>query len=77
MNRITTVKKMNLTTTADPGSFRDPSGFIFRDENLVLKRCIHPVYQSVFRENMENGLYEHLISEGVLIPHRINSIPIF
>ena len=55
MNRITTVKKMNLTTTADPGSFRDPSGFIFRDENLVLKRCIHPVYQSVFRENMENG----------------------
>ena len=74
MNRITTVKKMNLTTTADPGSFRDPSGFIFRDENLVLKRCIHPVYQSVFRENMENGLYEHLISEGVLIPHRINSM---
>lgn len=51
-----------------PGSFRDPSGFMFRREG-ILYRQINPSYEPEYRHLMESGLYRKLVQEGLLISH--------
>ncbi|MBI4092664.1 MAG: SAM-dependent methyltransferase [Candidatus Kerfeldbacteria bacterium] len=51
-----------------PSSFRDPSGFVFiSGENIF--RQINLSYQEPFDHLMNSGLYQQLVSAGLLIPH--------
>lgn len=51
-----------------PSSFRDPSGFVFR-ENGTLYRQVNRGYQAHFDQLIQSGLYEQLIASRLLIPH--------
>jgi ribosomal protein L11 methylase PrmA len=51
-----------------PGSFRDPSGFLFLHEDTVYRQ-VNRVYQSDYDRLIESGLYDRLTKEGLLIPH--------
>jgi hypothetical protein len=50
------------------GSFRDPSGFIFRQEG-VLYRQIQRSCREHYDHLMASGLYTNLVEAGLLIPH--------
>lgn len=49
-------------------SFRDPSGFLFKRDN-VLYRQVNKKYTEEYNHLMGSGLYESLIKGGFLIPH--------
>ena len=49
-------------------SFRDPSGFLFRS-NGALYRTVKTCYKDHYDHLMNSGLYEALLTEGLLIPH--------
>jgi len=50
-------------------SFRDPSGFVFlRGKELF--RQINPIYKENYDHLMRSGLYDQLVSAGLLIPHK-------
>lgn len=52
-----------------PGSFRDPSGFLFyRDGSLY--RQVNRVYRDDYTHLMDSGLYETLVESELLIPHK-------
>lgn len=51
-----------------PGSFRDPSGFTFRLNNVVYRQ-INSVYKKDYDCLMASGLYKALTGAGLLIPH--------
>ncbi len=53
----------------DPASFRDPSGFVFEDKGK-LYRQINEVYKDDYQLLMKSGLYNELIKEKLLIPHK-------
>ncbi len=62
------------TDASVPGSFRDPSGFLFhRDGRLY--RQINQSYRADYKQLMESGLYDSLTREGLLIPHEETSEP--
>ncbi len=52
-----------------PSSFRDPSGFLFREDG-VLYRQVNRSYAKAYDHLMESGLYDDLIHRGLLIPHK-------
>jgi SAM-dependent methyltransferase len=52
----------------DPGSYRDPSGFIFRRDG-VLYRQVNRSFGGQWRAFLESGLYEELAARGLLIEH--------
>lgn len=49
-------------------SFRDPSGFLFT-RNGILLRQVNRLYTDDYTRLMESGLYEKLVKAGLLIPH--------
>ncbi|HUW96607.1 MAG TPA: SAM-dependent methyltransferase [Anaerolineae bacterium] len=51
-----------------PGSFRDPSGFLFVQDGS-LYRQVNNTYAENYDHLMESGLYEALVKAGSLIPH--------
>lgn len=56
-----------------PSSFRDPSGFLFV-QNGILYRQINSCYSEHYEHAEHSGLFNHLIGEGLLIPHQ-ESLP--
>ncbi|MBU1061907.1 MAG: SAM-dependent methyltransferase, partial [Candidatus Omnitrophica bacterium] len=60
---------MNHTINPIPSSFRDPSGFLFV-QNQTLYRAITNFYKEDYDFLMESGLYQDLIEEELLISHR-------
>jgi ribosomal protein L11 methylase PrmA len=50
-------------------SFRDPSGFLFREENRI-KRQVNQVYKDNYDLLMSSGLYDALLEKQWLIPHK-------
>ncbi|MDD2714835.1 MAG: SAM-dependent methyltransferase [Candidatus Wallbacteria bacterium] len=52
-----------------PSSFRDPSGFVFQQDGK-LYRQINRCYQNDYDLLIKSGLYDHLVSEELLIPHQ-------
>jgi hypothetical protein len=54
---------------AVPGSFRDPSGFLFCREGLIYRQ-INRVYKAQYNQLLDSGLYEALVDAGLLIPHQ-------
>jgi SAM-dependent methyltransferase len=57
-----------MQITPISSSFRDPSGFLFR-HNDVLYRKINPSGLAAYRQLKASGLYEHLVSKNLLTPH--------
>ncbi len=55
--------------TAEPSSFRDPSGFVFRHDGS-LYRQVNLSYKEHFESLHESGLYEELTRSNLLIPHQ-------
>jgi hypothetical protein len=51
-----------------PGSFRDPSGFLFLREG-VLYRQVNPTYAEDYEHLKRSGLYESLAADGQLVRH--------
>lgn len=51
-----------------PGSFRDPSGFLFRHEGTLLRQ-VNSVYKENYDHLMNSGLYAALVEKGFLISH--------
>lgn len=49
-------------------SFRDPSGFVFRREGVVLRQ-INDCYREEWEHLISSGLHDSLASDGLLIPH--------
>jgi len=51
-----------------PGSFRDPHGFVYRHNGVVLRQ-VNERGRGDYDALMRSGLYETLTSRGELIPH--------
>ena len=49
-------------------SFRDPSGFIFLENNVLLRQ-VNICYKEHYEQLMATGLYEKLAGQGLLIQH--------
>jgi hypothetical protein len=51
------------------GSFRDPSGHVFRREGRILRQ-VNRQYADNYDRLIASGLYEELAQRGLLVPHR-------
>ncbi len=51
-----------------PSSFRDPSGFLFSRDGVILRQ-VNEVHKAHYDALMSSGLYEKLTSKHLLIPH--------
>lgn len=60
---------MTSSLKSIPSSFRDPSGFLFTQNNR-LYRQVNTVYQPHFDALMSSGLYESLVAQGLLVSHQ-------
>ncbi|MGA8849151.1 MAG: SAM-dependent methyltransferase [Dehalococcoidia bacterium] len=56
-----------------PASFRDPSGFLFREDGVIYRQ-VNLVYKDDYDHLMSSGLYQALIDGNLLIPHEEVSI---
>ena len=54
--------------TIESSSFRDPSGFLFYQNN-VLYRQINKSYKENYNFLIKSGLYANLVEQELLIPH--------
>ena len=57
-----------MTQTRISGSFRDPSGFVFRHDG-VLYRQVNQVYRPHYDAAVESGFFRAAMDEGLLVPH--------
>ena len=53
----------------DPGSFRDPSGIVFKCKNKIYRQ-INPCYRLQYDFFMSSNLYNNLVQEKLLIAHK-------
>jgi hypothetical protein len=51
------------------GSFRDPSGFVFRRDGRLLRQ-VNRRYAENYDLLLSSGLYERLVADGLLVAHR-------
>jgi hypothetical protein len=58
------------------GSYRDPSGFVFRQRGVVY-RALQPVYRRQYEHLMASGLARDLQDKNLLIRHSEVSLPAF
>ncbi|MCK9423299.1 MAG: hypothetical protein M0Q38_11940 [Bacteroidales bacterium] len=58
-----------MLTKIQKSSFRDPSGFLFY-ENETLLRQVNACYQDDYELLMNSGLYASLVKKNLLIPHK-------
>jgi len=52
----------------EPGSFRDPSGFLFYKNNSIYRQ-INSIYKTEYDLLLSSGLYKNLVESKLLIPH--------
>jgi hypothetical protein len=60
---------MDRVSTRHPSSYRDPSGFLFY-ENDILYRQVNPCFAEDFDLFIHSGLYNQLVEEQLIISHR-------
>ena len=60
---------MKAETNSLSSSFRDPSGFLFFD-NGTLFRSVRRLYQQNYDHLIQSGLYNILVANDLLIPHK-------
>lgn len=58
----------NPTVNRLSSSFRDPSGYVFKD-NQTIKRVVLPIYFDQYKALQDSGFYKKVIQHGLLIPH--------
>ncbi len=56
-----------------PGSFRDPSGFVFKRKGVVYRQ-VNLEYKRDYDKLFGFGLYKNLVGSDLLIPHQEKSI---
>ena len=54
----------------NPSSFRDPSGFVFQDENGTIFRQINESYKDNYETLIRSGLYQFLVEQKLIISHQ-------
>ena len=59
---------MQMSSEHLAGSFRDPSGFVFRSQGTIYRQ-VNTCYKGNYDLLMESGLYDELAGAGLLIPH--------
>lgn len=59
---------MDINTIKHPGSFRDPSGFLYYQDD-VLYRAVSPIFKEHYDHLVDSGLYKQLTNRGLLISH--------
>ena len=57
-----------------PSSFRDPSGFVFSQDNSIYRQ-INLVHKECYDHLINSGLYTALVDAELLIPHTEVDIP--
>lgn len=57
-----------MTDPVDAGSFRDPSGFVFRRAGTLFRQ-VNLVHREHFELFLSSGLYATLVEDGLLVPH--------
>ncbi len=62
------------TDESVPGSFRDPSGFLFHRGGRLFRQ-VNDSYRADYKLLMESGLYQDLTNQGLLVPHVETSEP--
>ncbi len=65
---------MKAVTNRLSSSFRDPSGFLFF-ENDTLFRSVSRLYQQNYDHLIQSGLYYKLVADDLLIPHKEVQLP--
>lgn len=67
--------KTKAVDGGSPASFRDPSGFLFWREG-ELYRQVNPGYKQDYDHLIDSGLYDSLVAESLLVPHReVDDLP--
>jgi len=59
----------------DAASFRDPSGFVFRQEGRIFRQ-VNTCYRQSYDRLMSSGLYAELVKRGLLLEHREAGVPV-
>jgi hypothetical protein len=59
---------LEIEAIKHPGSFRDPSGFLYYQEG-VLYRAVNPIFKEHYDHLIDSGLYQQLTDRGLLISH--------
>jgi len=62
------MKKVIASNGNIPGSFRDPSGFVFFQEGSIYRQ-VNVLYKENYDHLMESGLYDTLVDSDLLISH--------
>lgn len=57
-----------MSLRIEPSSFRDPSGFVFYQENTLFRQ-VHVRYRENYDRLMESGLYQVLVDAGLMVAH--------
>jgi ribosomal protein L11 methylase PrmA len=57
-----------VTDSRVPGSCRDPSGFLYRRDGVLLRQ-VNPEYAEDYDQLKSSGLYDELVAQQLLIPH--------
>ena len=57
-----------------PGSFRDPSGFVFKRDG-ALYRQVNEAYREHYDHLMSSGLYDTLCASGQMVSHTEEEVP--
>jgi hypothetical protein len=58
-----------MESKRNTSSFRDPSGYVFIEDNKV-KRVINPIYFEQYKALADSGFYKTLFDKKYLIPHQ-------
>lgn len=58
-----------MTNSRVAGSFRDPSGFLYRSNERLLRQ-VNQSYAEEYDTLIESGLYQVLVDKGLLVPHQ-------
>lgn len=59
---------METSWQPEPGSFKDPRGFVFWHEGTLYRQINRPS-ETEYRRFVDSGLYDELSSAGLLVPH--------
>jgi len=63
------IRRVRRTNSAQlPASFRDPSGFLFRQDGVIYRQ-VNLVYKDDYDHLVDSGLYKALVDDNLLIPH--------
>ncbi|MBX9570353.1 MAG: class I SAM-dependent methyltransferase [Candidatus Obscuribacterales bacterium] len=62
------IKRNEASANRIPASYRDPSGYVYKENGRILRRLEHS-YKEHYQRLIDSGLYEKLTAKGLLIKH--------